>query len=116
MSYEQAHWRQFNRFMRLLWIGFALVGSYFVLSAVGEILRSQHPTSSLVRLGPGEVVGLLAFGVVALAIGVSLMRVRPYRPDLGDAALSRASRNEMGADARSWWTGDVTRRHEDPTA
>lgn len=48
----------------------------------------------------GIVTSNIALGVFVGILAVALLRIRPYRPDLGDTASSST------AGARSWWTGE----------
>ena len=80
------YWRVFN-------IGMRLVGSGF--AAVGLVLIITHPGDS----GSERAVGIVVSAVVML-LGIGLLLVRPYRPDLGDAAWGQPPRG------RSWLTGD----------
>src|SRR4051812_2444544 len=84
IDYETWHWRTFNVSARLFGLVALLVGVGFVVS--GEFL-----------VGP-----------FALALAGAFLRVRPYRPDLGDSSYlfdPFGSRGNSQA-ARRWWTGD----------
>lgn len=59
----------------------------------------SHQTLNPDLLG-GVVTVEIAIGIFALALAVAVLRVRPYRPDLGDKVSSYA------VGARSWWTGE----------
>jgi hypothetical protein len=51
----------------------------------------------------------LLVGLLVLAFGVGILRVRPYRPDLGEAWWQFDPVGSMAQRAsgttRSWWTG-----------
>ena len=81
------YWRLFNFAVRLLGMGFA---------AVGLVLIITHPGDS----GSERSVGIVV-GAVVVLLGIGLLLVRPYRPDLGDAALGQPPQG------RSWLTGDA---------
>ena len=92
MSYSRRHWRTFNVLARLTGIGF-LVGGLVGLS---QILFAN--------VAPGEYV-VLTFGVscFAVLVGVLMILVKPYRPDLdGYASAFRTTE----ARRRTWWTGE----------
>lgn len=72
----------------------------FNVGILGEFARaSANPNLR----GP-----LLVAGILALMLGVGILRARPYRPDLGDAAylVDPLGVKVQQALPRSWWTGD----------
>lgn len=59
----------------------------------------SHKTLEPDILG-GVVTGDIGLGVFVAVIGIAILSVRPYRPDLGDTASS------YSVGTRSWWTGE----------
>jgi hypothetical protein len=49
----------------------------------------------------GVVTGNIAIGVFVALIGVAVLSLRPYCPDLGDTVSS------YSVGTRSWWTGET---------
>ena len=88
----QYHGRALNILARLCGIGFLLTGAAMVAS----------PLLSTEQLTTGLRIGLIVTGLGALAIGVSFLMVRAWRPDLGDTIRANSGRHA----SRSWWTGD----------
>ena len=105
MSYETAHWRTFNRFVRVFGLLALLVGGCFVCGSIAIWWDGRFQTLYVDAPSRTDDVALLIAGVVAIAIGVSLLRVRPYRPDLGDAAFGPPT-GYVTSEQRLWWTGD----------
>ena len=105
MSYETAHWRTFNRFVRVFGLLALFVGGCLVWGSIAiwwdgrlKTLRADAPSRT-------DDLALFIAGIVAIVIGVSLLRARPYRPDLGDSAFGRPTAY-MTSEQRLWWTGD----------
>ena len=108
-SYERFHFRLFNVLARLF-------GLMAVLAAVnGAVAGIYHtvypPTEYIETLGLPE--GLMDFlvSVFFATIGILILRVKPYRPDLGDGAwtLLVGKSGETTEQRRSWWTGEPRR-------
>jgi hypothetical protein len=59
----------------------------------------SHQTINPDLLG-GVVTGEIVVGLFALILAFAVLRVRPYRPDIGNTVSSYA----IGT--RSWWTGE----------
>ena len=105
MSYETAHWRTFNRFVRVCGLLALLVGGALLWGSIAiwwdgkfQTVRADAPSRS-------DDLALFVGGIVAIAIGVLLVRARPYRADLGDAAFGRPPAYGTN-EPRMWWTGD----------
>jgi hypothetical protein len=105
-AYERAHWSAVNVMARMFGIlalivglGFLAWGVYFAISpeAQGHITPDGSDASILNS----------TLGIFAVAMSVAFLRVRPYRPDLGDSIRSsRAGRAEAcDKRPRNWWTG-----------
>ena len=88
----QYHGRALSILARLCGIGFLLAGAAM---AAAPFLSSEDLTTGL-------GIGLIATGLAAVAIGVSFLMVRAWRPDLGDTVRANSGRHV----SRSWWTGD----------
>ena len=86
-------WRIVNVLARLTGIAFFLVGLYGLLTFALLASRGNDSTAA---------VGLVAFGF-ALLVGVLVLLVKPFRPDLDglESALGAATPRR-----RSWWTGE----------
>lgn len=113
---ERLHWCISNVMVRCFGIMASMVGA----SGIGwGIYHYYHPSDAMKwaeyrgtaeqsfshqTINPdllgGVVAGEIAVGLFALALAVVVLRVRPYRPDLGDKVSSYA------VGARSWWTGE----------
>jgi hypothetical protein len=109
-GYETFHWRLVTIMLRLFGIVASLLGMASCVYGISLVLRPAStvyvegiPTSDL-----GPKLMFLVVGPVFVAIGVAFMRVRPYRPDLGDVSYLvdpfGARGNALGP--RRWWTGD----------
>lgn len=112
MSYETTHWRAFTRFIRILGLVALFVGGVFVWGSLTIAWNGTYQTLRADAPSRADAIGLFVAGVVAIAIGVLLVRVRPYRPDLGDAAFGRPSAYQLGQQ-RQWWTGDPRAKPSD---
>ena len=66
--------------------------------------RGTEQTFSHQALDPDTLGGVvtveIAVGIFALILAFAVLRVRPYRPDLGDTVSS------YSVVTRSWWTGE----------
>ena len=78
-----------------------------------DLLRRTGTPRPDLLASTGDLVAGLVGGLFAVAIGVALLRVRPYRPDLGDPPF-RAPTAWQRTQARAWWTGDRRGGHDDP--
>ena len=92
MSYARFHWRMFNVLARILGIGFLLFGCIGLFQAA----FGGFPAG-----GDAPIVFFAC--VFAAVVGVLMIRVKPYRPDL-DGYASTFGVPQAGA--RTWWTGD----------
>jgi hypothetical protein len=92
MSYSRWHWRIFNVVARLWGIGFLLAG----LLGLPQVLFFKSPP-------PSDDGLVLAVSLFAVVVGVLVIRVRPYRPDLDGYASAFKSTYER---QRTWWTGE----------
>ncbi len=117
---EVQHWRRLTKFARIAGVAFILVG---IVCATEGLYVAWYPETPQavrdVRAQPPEPRAALAVGAVAILIGIGLIWVRAYRPDLGDRnVLDRAidpfntfgERKPPYRGPRSWWTGDPRRR------
>jgi hypothetical protein len=109
-TFEANHWRRYNVLRRLCGIGALVNGSVLALWSLSLVLR-PHATISL----NGEVtssvwakLGGLVASLVAVAIGLLIVRSRTYRPDLGDSHWFVDPQLSAGdsRSGRNWWTGD----------
>ena len=93
------YWKAFNVFVRLLGVGFVIVGIIIAVSAL-----SAASDNAFV-----QVVGAL----IIAGLGAGMLFVRPYRPDLGDVSATvdpfRARADALHPSRRSWWTGTHSR-------
>ena len=103
-AYQTWHWRIFNVLARIVGLGFVLWGLGFSSWGLWLLL---HPTEPFpvdgvpsTDLEPRLLMTIFA-GLMSL-LGVALLRVRPYRPDLGDHAVGLWRRSLR----RTYWTGD----------
>ena len=102
-------WRALNVLQRIAGFGAMAAGIIFGTWAVLNIVSPGQPVPSDLAQDPRlQLVTVLAFAVVLLALGAVLLRARPYRPDLGDSLgaghdLRAARRSDS---PRRWWTGD----------
>ena len=100
-AYERNHWRFFNVLARLCGIGFIVGGGTIALR--GIYLLTGVGSLSTGEASPGVAV---AVGLPVIVVGVVLLRLSPFRPDLGDSPFS-FSLSLHGSNAkRKWWTGD----------
>jgi hypothetical protein len=105
MSYETAHWRAFNRFVRAFGLVALFVGVCLVWSSITRCWNGTCQPARADAPRPAEAVAMFVVGLGAIAMGVALVRVRPYRPDLGDDAFGRPTQYQASPE-RQWWTGD----------
>lgn len=104
-TYKRVHWRAFNVAARLFGLAALIVAIALLWSG---IYMTVHPESQ----SDAELAGfppMLVYGLSALssaAIGLAILRVRTYRPDLGDAFLTSKSTGLTSGTKRNWWTGD----------
>jgi hypothetical protein len=108
MSSDAFYWRSFSVFCRLLGFAFVLGGA---VVAASPFIRATDYSPSRHPFDPGrEATITVAVGLVVALLGVLLLYVRPFRPDLGDTSILV---DPVGARAQrrwprsySWWTGD----------
>jgi hypothetical protein len=94
--------RSFNVGVRLLGLWWSFVGVFAVF--VGILWNVRGPASPE---DSDVALFLPVVGALLLAAGVAFLRVRPYRPDLGDEPFSGASKGRSALkEPRKWWTGD----------
>jgi Na+/H+ antiporter NhaA len=92
MSYGRFHWRMFNVLARILGIGFLMAGCIGLLG----FAFSESQT------GGDSLIVILA-SVFAAVVGVLMIRVKPFRPDLDGYA---SAVGQPRSRARTWWTGE----------
>lgn len=113
---ERLHWCIFNVIVRCFGIMAAIAGTGFISWGIyhfyhpaearkwAEYRGTAEQSFSHQTLNPDLLGGVItveiAIGLFALALAVAVLRVRPYRPDLGDKVSSYA------VVVRSWWTGE----------
>lgn len=101
---EAWHWRAFIVSIRIVGLGAAIVSVGFLGWALGlwTMVVDQAPLSTSERLG--DAVAAAATAAVALL----LLRLRPFRPDLGDVSwfLDPFGARANSRAPRNWWTGD----------
>lgn len=112
---ERLHWCIFNIMVRIFGIMATVAGAGFI--GWGIYFYNHHPeakkwaaypgagqTFSHQTINPdtlgGVVTGYIAIGVFAGILAFAVLRVRPYRPDLGDTVSS------YSVGPRNWWTGE----------
>ena len=91
---EYRHWSTCNAIMRVVGIMFAFVGTVFISWGV---YFAVHPRAVN---GNDQVMVYCALGLFAGVVGFAVLKIRPYRPDLGDTVSFSAP------GSRNWWTGD----------
>jgi hypothetical protein len=117
-SSEVEHWRLITKLSRVLGIAFILGGLVFPAEGI-YLARNLDEPFDVNGVEDHSVEPRLietAVGCVVAFLGVGLLAVRPYRPDLGDRnALDRfidpfdtfgERKAEPYRGARAWWTGD----------
>jgi hypothetical protein len=109
MGYERWHWSLTNIVARFVGLMFGLTSLAFTVDAARawidreprEGIPSDPVTAAYFSLFVGLLSGAIAFGA---------LRVKPYRPDLGDRTFSwsraGAKGGEQRSQRRSWWTGE----------
>ena len=97
-------WRLFNALARLCGLAFAAGGITLIVATV--LSRSD---TSLGRTE--ETITYLAGATVSL-LGLAMLRVRAFRPDLGDIEplLDPFGARGNSQIPRTWWTGDPKTR------
>ena len=96
MSLLSAVAKLINIFARVLGLLATLGGASMLLTAATDAVRGGGSLETLVAVFVGAALAMTGF---------ALLRVRAYRPDLGDGPLSRPSPEATEA-RRAWWTGD----------
>jgi len=113
---ERLHWCIFNVMVRIFGFMATVAGIAFISWGIyhyyhpaearkwaeyrGTAEQSfSHQTINPDLLG-GVVTGEIVVGLFALTLAFAVLRVRPYRPDLGDSVTS------YSIGTRSWWTGE----------
>ena len=105
---EPQFWRRFTQFVRLLGLWSCVVGGIMCTGAAWDLLQGRRAATS--ELAPAVVGGL-----VALAFGIALLRIRPYRPDLGDRPFGTSTARQHQQE-RAWWTGDRLEDDDTPAS
>lgn len=101
-DYERFHWRQFNRMNRIFGLLLVLFGFVFLAWGFYFVLNPDSPIDR-----GGSVITYFAIGGFTLSLGVAFVRVKAFRPDLGDSYFGWL-RDVHNAN-RSWWTGEPRR-------
>jgi hypothetical protein len=95
-SYARFHWRLFNVLARLFGIMALLVGAGFcawgVYFAIDPGAAQGVETAGI----PAGVLYVIV-GAFSAAIGTPVLRIRPYRPALGDAAWTFTKSHDKSA-------------------
>ena len=104
-SWQTGYWRLYNILVRVLGASALVAGIVFVgWGAVRLLQMGLQPSEGT----PGLM--LLLVGLISAGLGVTILGVPTYRPDLGDPVwqfdpLGSKSRKAPTV-RRSWWTGD----------
>jgi hypothetical protein len=103
--YQRYHFTVFNVGVRLVGIAFTLVSILALYSGIYYAIRPDAAADfGTTLVSPAaDTIGVSIF--IGL-IGVALLCIRPYRPDLGDPAWS-VSRTPGPMTKRRWWTGGL---------
>jgi hypothetical protein len=116
MSLAAVHAKLVQSMMRVFALGLAVCGVALVLSAThvaDSVLFDREDT-----VPRRESIATAIVGAVCVVAGVTMMRRRAYRPDLGDVswwagkAGGYDSRTARGTEPRSWWTGEPEPRRD----
>jgi hypothetical protein len=105
---ERTFWRAFNAGVRVVGIAFVGAGAVVALSGLGVIPYTDQPPpgaeATYVVMTPGS---WWLIGVVIMLIGLPMLFVRSYRPDLGDVERLAHPFGARGNSKhpRTWWTG-----------
>src|SRR5690349_12651659 len=110
---ESRFWRRFTQFVRFVGVTCCTLGIVMLLGAAWDLLKGRSVPRSAALAPTSDLVAGLVGGVFTVAIGLALLRVRPYRPDLGDRPFGPATAWQR-AQARAWWTGDRIEGHDTP--
>lgn len=96
-------WRLFNALARLCGLAFTGGGVTVILATL--LASESAPPDRAERLT------IYLVGTVVSLLGLAMLRVRAFRPDLGDIEplLDPAGARGNSSSARSWWTGDPKR-------
>ena len=107
---ERIHWCVFNVIVRLFGVMMTLVGTgsiswgiYFFIhpeEAKRWAATGRADSAAALDMFGGVVTMHFAIGMFAGVIAFAVLRVRPYRPDLGDTISSNT------VTPRNWWTGE----------
>ena len=102
--------RLFNIGIRILGFGFLTVGIVFI--ALGLGLVTGKPETDPSRIAPTSQFIFLAGGLFTTALGLAFLRIRAWRPDLGDSSplLDAFGAKDNPTRPRSWLTGDPKER------
>jgi hypothetical protein len=82
---------------------FAVWGVSLLLRTGSTIDVQGVPTTAL-----GPKIEMTLVGILAVVLGLLLVRARTYRPDLGDVSWflePQVARRQLRS-GRNWWTGD----------
>jgi hypothetical protein len=110
---ESTHWRCFTIFIRLLGVFAMAVGIVMAVGDLDDVLRGGAGSSDGTLVSRADAIAIALAGLFGAGVGVALLRVRPYRPDLGDHAFGQLSAEQVHQ-RRNWWTGDLKANHDDP--
>jgi hypothetical protein len=108
-KYQSVHWSAFNVFIRMFALLAMLVSLTFLAWSI-VLFRDPIAAGSVQTVGISPGLLFLTGGLLSAAVGVFLLRAKPYRPDLGDSTWSLSRTSTTKAD-RSWWTGGQ-KRHQ----
>ena len=103
--WQTGYWRLYNVLVRALGAVALIAGIGFVVWGALRIFQLGLQTSEGT---PGLM--LLLVGLISTGLGVGILGVPTYRPDLGDPAWQfdpfGSKTQRAPAAKRSWWTGD----------
>ena len=119
-SYDRFHWRLVSVLGRLFGVAGLVVGMIFLGWSIYLLVYPTAPYSvnGLETYDKGARWGQLLVSVVVIILGFYFVRVRSYRPDLGDISIfhrfvdpieTKGQKSPQGS--RSWWTGDPKTPH-----
>lgn len=113
---ERLHWCIFNVMVRIFGLMATVSGTILICWGIyhhyhpvearqwAEYSGTAEQSFSHQTLNPDNFGGVvtveIAVGILALILAFAVLRVRPYRPDLGDKVSS------YSVVSRSWWTGE----------
>jgi hypothetical protein len=105
MAKWRGYWRVYNVLVRALGLAALVFGLGFIVWGAARLMRLGLEADAG---APGVI--LVFAGIVAAALGATIIGTPTYRPDLGDPAWDfdpfGAKARKAPAGRRSWWTGD----------